>query len=197
MGVSALRFLAVGWRDVLEIAVSAFVIYRLLLLFRGTRALQMLVGIVVLVLVYAAAWVFKLAMITYLLGLVFTYGAFAALVIFQPELRAALAHLGQSRTMRELRRMETGQVAVQVADAVDALRGAGMGALIAIERGVGLGDYVKTGTPVFARVSSELPDGQEIVSAITRTSAESLNLKEGDAVFAIIKSTEVMIGVNE
>jgi molybdopterin-binding protein len=50
---------------------------------------------------------------------------------------------------------------------------------------------------VMAEVIVELPDGQEIVSAITRTSAESLNLKQGDAVLAIIKSTEVMIGINE
>jgi molybdopterin-binding protein len=55
---------------------------------------------------------------------------------------------------------------------------------------------VKLGA-VMAEVIVVLADGQEIVSAITRTSAESLNLKEGDDVVAIIKSTEVMIGVNE
>ena len=55
---------------------------------------------------------------------------------------------------------------------------------------------VKLGA-VMAEVIVALDDGQEIVSAITRTSAESLNLKEGDDVIAIIKSTEVMIGVNE
>ncbi|HLX41670.1 MAG TPA: TOBE domain-containing protein [Ktedonobacteraceae bacterium] len=55
---------------------------------------------------------------------------------------------------------------------------------------------VKLGA-VMAEVIVVLADGQEIVSAITRTSAESLNLKEGDAVVAIIKSTEVMIGVDE
>jgi molybdopterin-binding protein len=55
---------------------------------------------------------------------------------------------------------------------------------------------VKLGT-VMAEVTVELADGQEIVSAITRASAESLNLKEGDSVVAIIKSTEVMIGKNE
>jgi molybdopterin-binding protein len=55
---------------------------------------------------------------------------------------------------------------------------------------------VKLGA-VMAEVVVELADGQEIVSAITRTSAESLNLKEGDTVVAIIKSTEVMIGVNK
>jgi molybdopterin-binding protein len=50
---------------------------------------------------------------------------------------------------------------------------------------------------VMAEVIVTLPDGQEIVSAITRTSAESLNLAAGDSVVAIIKSTEVMIGKNE
>lgn len=55
---------------------------------------------------------------------------------------------------------------------------------------------VKLGA-VMAEVVVELPDGQEIVSAIIRTSVESLNLKQGDAVTAIIKSTEVMIGINE
>ena len=55
---------------------------------------------------------------------------------------------------------------------------------------------VKPGA-VMAEVVVELADGQEIVSAITRTSAESLNLKQGDDVVAIIKSTEVMIGINE
>ena len=54
---------------------------------------------------------------------------------------------------------------------------------------------VKLGA-VMAEIVFELADGQEIVSAITRTSAESLNLKEGDSVIAIVKSTEVMIGVN-
>ena len=54
---------------------------------------------------------------------------------------------------------------------------------------------VKLGS-VMAEVVVELPDGQEIVSAITRTSAESLNLQQGDSVLAVIKSTEVMIGKN-
>ncbi len=101
------RFLEFGWRDAIGIVVVAYVIYRLLLLIHGTRALQMLIGIVVLVLVYALAWVLKLTMITYLLGLAFTYGVFAAIVVFQPELRAALAHLGHSRFTRIFRRMET------------------------------------------------------------------------------------------
>ena len=69
----------------------------MLLLLQGTRAVQMLTGIVVLAVVYAVAFFLKLSMITYLLGIVFTYGAFALLIIFQPELRAGLAHTWASR----------------------------------------------------------------------------------------------------
>ena len=150
------RFLSFGWRDAIEIALVAYVIYRLLLLIHGTRAVQMLIGIVVLVGTYALAWLLKFTMITYLLGLVFTYGAFAALVVFQPELRAALAHLGQARVTRFFRRMETSQVAEEIAGAAERLSRSGIGGIIALEREVGLGDYVQTGTPMQAKVSAEL-----------------------------------------
>ena len=74
------RGLTFGWRDALEIAFVAYILYRGLLLVRGTRAVQILGGIVVLVVVYAVAVVLKLSMITYLLGLLFTYGVFAGIV---------------------------------------------------------------------------------------------------------------------
>ena len=150
------KLLQPGIRDVIEILVVAFVLYRLLLLIQGTRAVQMLIGIVVLVLVYAVAWVTKLTMITYLLGLVFTYGAFAALIIFQPELRAGLAHLGQSRVTRFFRRMEEGEVADEVAEAVERLARSGIGAIIVFEREIALGDYVQSGSEMQAKVSADL-----------------------------------------
>jgi diadenylate cyclase len=148
------RFLNFGWRDAIEIALVAYGIYRLLLLIHGTRAVQMLIGIVVLVFTYAVAWVFKFTMITYLLGLIFTYGAFAALIIFQPELRAALAHLGQSP--RFFKRMEVSQVAEEIADAVERLSRSGIGCIIALEREVALGDFVQSGTEMQAKVSADL-----------------------------------------
>ncbi|HJU66273.1 MAG TPA: diadenylate cyclase CdaA [Gemmatimonadaceae bacterium] len=150
------RIIDFGWRDVIEIALVAFVIYRILLLIHGTRAVQMLIGVVVLVFTYAVAWLFKFTMITYLLGLVFTYGAFAALVVFQPELRAALAHLGQSRVTRFFRRMEVGEVAEEIAGAVERLSRSGIGSIIALEREVGLGDYVQSGREMQAKVSADL-----------------------------------------
>jgi diadenylate cyclase len=150
------RFLDFGWRDAIGILVVAYVIFRLLLLIHGTRALQMLLGIIVLVLVYAMAWLLKLTMITYLLGFVFTYGAFAAVVVFQPELRAALAHLGHSRFTRIFRRMEAAEVADEIVDAIERLCRSGIGAILAIEREMGLGDYVSSGSAMQAKVSADL-----------------------------------------
>jgi diadenylate cyclase len=151
-----LRLLNPGVRDVIEILVVAFVLYRVLLLIQGTRAVQMLIGIVMLVLVYAVAWIMKLTMITYLLGLVFTYGAFAALIIFQPELRAGLAHLGQSRVTRFFRRMEDVEVADEVGEAVERLAQSGIGAIIVLEREIALGDFVQSGSEMQAKVSADL-----------------------------------------
>jgi diadenylate cyclase len=151
-----IRLLHPGWRDLLEIAIVAYILYRLLLLIQGTRAVQMIAGIVVLVFVYAGAWLAKLTMITYMLNVFFTYGAFAALVIFQPELRAALAHLGQSRVPKFLRRLEEGHIADEIAEAVERLSRSGIGAIIAIEREVGLGEYVESGSAMQAKVSADL-----------------------------------------
>ena len=145
-----------SWRDVVQVVIVAFVLYRLLLFVVGTRALHILLGLLLLGLAYAAAVLFKFAMITYLLGLAFTYGAFALLVVFQPELRAALARLGRTRVLRYFYRGEAHQVAEEVAEAVDRLSRAGTGAIIALEGEVGLDDYLETGTALTASVSADL-----------------------------------------
>ncbi|HEY6218421.1 MAG TPA: hypothetical protein VIV65_00105, partial [Gemmatimonadaceae bacterium] len=78
-GFEQIRLLHPGWRDLLEIALVTFVAYRVLLIFQRTRAVRILLGIAVLVGAYAIAYVLKLGMITYLLGLAFQYGAIALL----------------------------------------------------------------------------------------------------------------------
>ena len=118
MPLERFPFLIPDLRDLIEILIVAFVFYRLLLFLAGTRAFQILLGLLLLVLVYFAAVVFRLDMITTLLGLVFTYGAFAAVVVFQPELRQALARLGRSRAIRFLANTDQHVVADEVADAV-------------------------------------------------------------------------------
>jgi diadenylate cyclase len=149
-------FLIPHWRDVLEILLVAAVIYRGLVFLVGTRAIHILLGLILLGAAYAAAVLLKLTMISYLLGLILTYGAIAMLVVFQPELRAVLARLGQSRIMRFFYHGEALQVAEELAEAVDRLSRAGTGAIIAVEGEVGLRDYVASGTTLQARVSADL-----------------------------------------
>jgi diadenylate cyclase len=144
------------WRDLLEILLVAYVIYRLLRFLAGTRALQILFGLLVLAVTYLAALLLKLSMITYLLGVVFTYGAFAALIVFQPELRQALARLGQSPVFRMFGATERLVVAEEIAEALERLSRSATGAIIAIERDIRLDDYLQSGTRMRATVSADL-----------------------------------------
>jgi len=153
-GLEHFRLLHPGWRDLLEVAVVSFVLYRVLLLFHRTRAVRILLGLVILVSVYALAYVLKFTMITYLLGLVFQYGAIAVLIVFHPELRAALAHLG--RTRRFFPELGDQAVANEVSKAAERLSRSRAGAIIAIERQVRLDEYVPTGVEMQARVSADL-----------------------------------------
>ena len=153
--VDQFRFVELGWRDLIEVGLVAYVLYRVLLLLHGTRAVQMLAGVVVLVFVYAVAWVMKLTMLLWILGKIFTFAPFAAVVLFAAELRAALTHLGQTRLL-VFKRMETSQVAEEIADAVERLSRSGIGAIIAVEREVGLGEYIQSGSEQQAKVSADL-----------------------------------------
>jgi len=145
-----------GWRDVVQILLIAFVIYRGLRFLVGTKALQIVLGLVLLAGIYIAAFLLKFGMITYLLGALFTYGVFAALVVFVPELRSALARLGQSRIFRFFAPIKSTAVAEQVAEAVDRLSRNATGAIIVIEREVALDDFLTSGTEMEARVSADL-----------------------------------------
>ncbi len=77
-------------------------------------------------------------------------------MVFQPELRAALARLGQSRMMRVFQRLEGSRVADEIVEAVERLSRSRVGAIIAVEQDVGLEEYAETGSPVQARVSAEM-----------------------------------------
>ena len=151
-----IRFMQIGWKDLFEILLVAYLIYRILVLWTGTRAFQILFGLVLLVLVYAVSNLLELNLISYILSQVFTYGVFALIVVFQPELRNALARLGRSRLWRILPQIEEKDVTAEVVQAAERLSRAKIGGLIAIEREVGLGEYAETGTPVDAKVSADL-----------------------------------------
>jgi diadenylate cyclase len=149
-----LPFPTPAWRDLLEILIVAYVVYAILRFLVGTRALQIVFGLLALVVTCLLAFLLKLSMITYLLGVVFTYGAFAALVVFQPELRQALARLGQTPVFRLFSAGPGPAVAEEIAKAVERLSRSATGAVIAIEREVRLDEYLESGTPMRATVSA-------------------------------------------
>jgi diadenylate cyclase len=151
-----LPFPTPGWRDLLEILIVAYVLYALLRFLVGTRALQIVFGLLVLAVIYLVAFLLKLSMITYLLGVVFTYGVFAVLVVFQPDLRQALARLGQSRVFRVFGAGLGPGVAEEIAQAVERLSRSATGAIIVVEREVRLDEYLDTGSPMRATVSADL-----------------------------------------
>ncbi len=142
--------------DLVQILIVAAALYYVLRILARTRALQMLVGLLLLVLIYFTARVLGLDLIQYILEKVFQYGAIAALIVFQPELRSALSRLGQSRMLRFFTRMEGRDVEEELVEAVDRLARAGTGAIIAVQRDVGLDEYAATGTRLQATVSADL-----------------------------------------
>lgn len=151
-----LQFLQPGWGDLIEIAIVAVLFYRLLILLQRTRAMQMLLGAFLLVGVYFLARLLDFALIRYLLEALFQYGAIAALVVFQPELRSALARLGRSRYVQFLQSMDVTQSVDELVEAVTELARLKRGAIIAIQGEVGLAEYGDTGSSVNAPVSAEL-----------------------------------------
>ncbi len=155
-GLGQLRLLHPGWRDLLEVLLVAYALYRVLLLFHGTRTLQIVSGIGVLLIVSALSWLLHLTMIDYLLGLFLQYGAIALLVVFAPELRATLAHVGQARFAQLFDRMEQREVAEEICEAAERLSRSAIGAIIAIEREVSLEGFAESGSPMEAKVSADL-----------------------------------------
>ena len=151
-----LQFLRPGWTDLVEILIVAFLLYRILVVIQRTRAMQILLGVVLLASVYGLARLLDLILVRTLLEAGFQYGAIAALVVFQPELRAALARLGRNRMIRAFQRLEGTRVVEEVIDATERLARARHGAIIALEQKASLEEYAMTGSAVDAPVSAEM-----------------------------------------
>ena len=147
-------FLLPGVKDIIQIVLVAIGFYYVLRLLARTRAIQMLIGVVLLTLLYLASRLLDLELVVYIMEKLFEYGAIAALIVFQPELRSALARLGQSRMLRFFNRMEENEVVEELVEAVERLARGRIGAIMAIERAVGLDEYALTGTSIDAKVSA-------------------------------------------
>lgn len=151
-----LDFLRPGWGDVAEIAVVFLLVYRILLLIRETRAMQMLLGVLLLGALHLLAVVLDFSVIRRLIENIFQYGAIAALVVFQPEMRAALARLGESRLVGLLTPARETKIVDGIVEGTVQLARARTGAILAVQRETGLRDYARSGSPVGAKLSPEL-----------------------------------------
>ena len=145
-----------GLRALVQIVIVTAAVYLILLRVARPRAFRILTGLLVLVVLYLVAWAARLEVITYVLEIVFGYGAIAALVIFQPELRSGLARIGRSRLVHEMEHLPESELVDQIAEAVERLSRASIGAIIVLEGDVGLDEYVETGTRLEARVGADL-----------------------------------------
>lgn len=150
------NFIVQHWRDAFEILVLAFCIYQLYRAFRATRGAQILVGLgLILVVLALATQLFQFEVIGWIITRSVAVLAFALLVIFQPELRNALARLGSSRLFSFSSKRRLAFVE-RLADAVVILSKKRIGALFAIERDISLKEQLETGVVLDAEFTSEL-----------------------------------------
>ncbi len=147
----------VSWWDVIDILIVSILIYEGLKLIRGTRAAQMALGSAVVLTLFYASQRFPLQTVNWLIRNVFVYAGFALIVLFQSDIRRALSHLGRAPFFRYLAgNRQTDETIEEVLTAASLLAKARTGALIVMEREIGLRNYVESGIPLDAAVSYDL-----------------------------------------
>ena len=147
-------FSVLGWRDFIEIFILAIIFYRVFLFIRGTRTVQIMKGLLVIVLIALLAKIMNLYTISWILEKVLAIGVIALLIVFQPELRRALSRIGQNPLM-DISSQE-GELIDEIVKSVNMLSRKNIGALIVIGREIGLKNYMETGVLINAKVTSEL-----------------------------------------
>lgn len=145
--------------NLLDIFLVWFLIYKIFNIIRGTKAVQLLKGIFVIVVVRSLSSLLGLNTLGWLMEQVMTWGVLAILIIFQPELRRALEQLGRGSLFSRNNMPEEDEQEHLVEEIVKAsayMAKRRIGALISIEKGTGLSDYIETGIPLGSHITSEL-----------------------------------------
>lgn len=151
-----------SWQNLvslLDVLVVWYVIYMLMMLLRGTKAVQLFRGIVVIILIKLASWYIGLETVSWIMDQVINWGIIAIIVIFQPEIRRGLEHLGRGSLFANYNRKEN-EAEIKLVDALDQaiqyMSKRRIGALITVQMNTGLDDYIETGIPLDADVSGAL-----------------------------------------
>ena len=151
-----------SWQNLvslLDVLVVWYVIYMLMMLLRGTKAVQLFRGIVVIIFIKLASWYIGLETVSWIMDQVINWRIIAIIVIFQPEIRRGLEHLGRGSLFANYNRKEN-EAEIKLVDALDQaiqyMSKRRIGALITVQMNTGLDDYIETGIPLDADVSGAL-----------------------------------------
>ena len=146
-------------KDVIDVAIVSFIIYKMFLLVRGTRAVQLLKGIFVLVAIWSISTWFNLYTLKWLMNQMFTFGIVTVLILFQPELRRVLEQLGRGKMFSRSYSLDRDAVNDQIDEVIKAVQHMAkrkIGALIVFERMTGLTELTESGIQLESQISSEL-----------------------------------------
>lgn len=145
---------------IIDIGIIAIVFYKVLGLIKETRAEQLVKGFLIILIISKLSEWAKLYAINYILQNTFTIGLIALVIIFQPELRKALEHLGRSQWLISTNKKGSAEEQMrainEIVDAVSVMSRKKIGALIVVERLIGINDIIDTGTRIEARISADL-----------------------------------------
>ncbi|MEH7377165.1 diadenylate cyclase CdaA [Neobacillus drentensis] len=145
--------------SIVDIVLVWYVIYKLINVIRGTKAVQLLKGILVILLVRVVSEFLGFQTLSWMMEQAITYGFLAIIIIFQPELRRALEQLGRGKFFSRSSNLddEDPEKTVEaIVKATEYMAKRRIGALISIERETGMGDYIETGIQLNSNISSEL-----------------------------------------
>jgi uncharacterized protein (TIGR00159 family) len=144
------------WQDAVDITLIAVVVYWIILRIRGTRAVQMLIGLVILFATYLLSQIFELYTLNWVLDNFLTSILLVIVILFQNDIRRALTEVGRGPFFGLKTRATYGLMLEELTRATSRLADRRVGALIVLEREVGLNDYMEAGTTLDAAVSKEL-----------------------------------------
>lgn len=143
--------------DIIDIAIIAFVIYKLFSLLRNTRAEQVLKGLIFVLFFASIADILNLNTVSWVMNQFLTVSLVFIIVVFQPELRSALERLGRGRSLFSSEKIQRDERSInEIVSAMSSLSRQKIGALVVLEREVGLSDIIESGTKLDSDISSEL-----------------------------------------
>ena len=159
MGLFSSIFTWQHFINLIDICVVWFAVYKLMMLLRGTKAVQLFKGVLVIIVIKLISWYLGLRTVSWITDQIINWGIIAIIVIFQPEIRRGLEHLGRGSLFfnNNKKQNEVQEKMISALDmAIQYMSKRRIGALITIEMKTGLEDYIETGIPLDADISGQL-----------------------------------------